>query len=420
MKKKDQSDIEGRFYYGYLVVTVSFLIITIMTGIMYSYGVFFDPMKSDFGWTNAQTSGAYSLYMVFHGLLYIVTGRLNDRFGPRLIMTVSGILLGIGYLLMSQISIIWQLYLIYGIIIAFGMSGGYVPLVSTVSRWFVKRRSLMTGICVAGIGAGTMVMPPFATWLISNYNWRTSFIVIGIISLLFIVPGSQFLKSNPTEIRIATKEDIDGIKKSNINSQGKGLTLCQAIHTIQFWLLFLIFFCFGFYIQTIMVHIVIYAKNYEPLLTNPAFIMTIIGALSIIGRILIGASGDKIGNKMAAFICFALMFIAAFLLMLSKGIWMFYIFGAIFGFSYGGLVSVQSPLIADLFGLVSHGTIFGIITFAITIGGGIGPLFAGYMLDLTNSYHIPIISLTIISGINFCLIFLLKSTNNQNCYKQLK
>jgi MFS family permease len=416
-KRKNQAGIEGKIYYGYIVVAISFFIITIMTGTIYSYGVFFEPLRDDFGWTNAQTSGAYSLYMIIHGLFYIVTGRINDRFGPKIIMTVCGLFLGVGYLLMSQVNNIWQLYLNYGLIIALGMSGGYVPLVSTVSRWFVKKRSMMTGICVAGVGAGTMVIPPIANWLISNYNWRTSFIVIGVVSLSFIVLGSQFLKSNPAEIGIRIEGKVDETINTNKNPQGSGFTIYQSIHTIQFWLLFLIFFCFGFYIQTIMVHIVTYAKNYEQILTNPAFIMTIIGALSIIGRVLIGVSGDKIGNKLAAVICFALMFVAAILLVILKKAWIFYIFGAIFGFAYGGLVSLQSPLIADLFGLSSHGSIFGIITFAITIGGGVGPAFAGYMLDLTNSYRIPFLSLTIISAINFGLIFLLKATSYQELEK---
>lgn len=418
-KRKNQADIEGRFYYGYIVVAISFLIITIMGGAMYSYGVFYEPLRNDFGWTSAQTSGAYSLYMIMHGLFYIVTGRLNDRFGPRVVMTGCGLLFGVGYLMLSQINTIWQLYLIYGLIIAVGMSGSFVPLVSTVSRWFVKRRSLMTGICVAGVGVGTMVIPPIANWLISNHSWRASFKVIGIISLVFILITSQFLRSSPDENERSTNNN-EKIKNADTNSQGKDFSLYQAIHTIQFWLLCAIFFCFGFYIQTIMVHIVTYAKNYEILLTNPAFIMTIIGALSITGRVLIGASGDRIGNKIVAIICFALMFIAACLLMLFKGAWTLYFFGVIFGFAYGGLAAIQSPLIADLFGLISHGSIFGIITFVITMGGGIGPSFAGYIFDITNSYHIPFLILTFISAINLGLIFLLGSTSYQRLNKQLQ
>lgn len=406
---KNQRENEKGVYYGYIVAAISFLIITLIYGMMYSYGVFFEPLRTDFGWSSTETSGAYSLYMVLHGLFFIITGRITDKYGPRFVMTVSGLFLGVGYLLMSQIEAIWQLYLIYGFIIAIGSSGGYVPLISTVSRWFVKRRGLITGICVAGVGVGTMIIPPIANWLIYNYSWRTSFIVIGMTSLIFIVLGSQFLKSDPAE----SGRKIDRIIQVNTDFSGDGFSFRQVISMLQFWLLCLLFFCFGLYIQTILVHIIPYIRQIEPSLGNPTTIMTTIGALSIAGRVLMGAISDKISNRTVAIVCFAFMFCAACLLMIVKGIWSLYFFGVIFGFAYGGLAAAQSPLIADLFGLVSHGSIFGVITFVATIGGGIGPSFAGYMFDLTGSYFIPFLVLTIISIIGLIFTLLLKPTHYQ-------
>jgi MFS family permease len=417
-KGRDQTESDVRIYYGHIIVAISFFIIAIMWGGIYCYGVFFEPLRSDFGWTNAQTSGAYSLYMILHGVCYVITGKLNDQFGSRIVMTACGILLGIGYLLMSRIASLWQLYLIYGLIIAMGMSGGFVPLISTVAKWFVTKRSLMTGIGASGVGVGTMIMPPIANWLISSYGWRASFFVIGIISLFLIVLLSQFLKRNPAESAERINEK-DRMKERSMNLPVGKFTLNQAIHTSQFWMVFIMFLGFGFYVQTIMIHIVIYAKNLEPLLANPAFILTIIGALSITGRVLMGASGDRIGNRAVAVIGFSLMVFGACLLMVFK-IWTLYLFGAIFGFAYGGLVAIQSPLIADLFGLRSHGSILGIIVFAVTIGGSIGPSFAGYMLDLTNSYYTPFLVLTIISGISLALILLLRPTNYQKLNTQLQ
>ena len=154
-------DKKPSFYYGYIIVALAFLIHVILGGTMYTFGVFFKPLASEFGWTRAATSGAFSLFMVLHGFFYIVTGRLNDTFGPRIVVSGCGLFMWLGYLLMSQTSTIWQLYLFYGVIIAVGMGSGYVPLISTLIRWFVnnKKRGLMIGIAVAGIGVGTMIMP---------------------------------------------------------------------------------------------------------------------------------------------------------------------------------------------------------------------------------------------------------------------
>ena len=157
------------FFYGYVVVAVAFIIMTATIGTYYSFGIFFKPMSADFGWNRALTSGAFSLSWLVTGFLTIAIGWLNDRFGPRPVMTLCGLLAGIGFLLMSQVNTIWQLYAFYGVLIGAGLSV-FVPLLSTVARWFVKRRTLMSGIVVCGIGVGSLAIPPLANWLIQTYD----------------------------------------------------------------------------------------------------------------------------------------------------------------------------------------------------------------------------------------------------------
>ena len=112
-----------RFFYGYVVVAVAFLILIVAWTTYNAFGVFFKPLQVEFGWSSAATSGAFSLSMIIFGALNVVVGGLNDRFGPRLVTTACGILLGVGYLLMSQVNSLWQLYLFLGVIIGIGMSG---------------------------------------------------------------------------------------------------------------------------------------------------------------------------------------------------------------------------------------------------------------------------------------------------------
>src|SRR3972149_5503752 len=135
---------EPKFFYGYVIFAAALSMSIVMWGARHSFGVFFAPVLDEFGWTRAATSGGFSLTWVFTGLLSIVVGRLNDRFGPRLIMTVAGVLVGLGYLLVSGLSSIWQLYVFFGVI-SVGMSAVLVPTLSTAARWFVKMRAFMTG-----------------------------------------------------------------------------------------------------------------------------------------------------------------------------------------------------------------------------------------------------------------------------------
>ena len=117
-----------RFFYGYIVVIAALLIFVVSWAAYNSFGVLFNPLLEEFSWNRAVTSGAFSLSMFIYGVLGIVVGALNDRFGPRVVLTFCSILLGLGYLLMSQISALWQLYLFLGVLIGIGMSGVWVPL----------------------------------------------------------------------------------------------------------------------------------------------------------------------------------------------------------------------------------------------------------------------------------------------------
>ena len=119
-----------RFFYGYIVVIAAFFIMVVSWATYNSFGIFFKPMLDEFSWSRGITSGAFSLSMFIYGILGIAVGALNDRFGPRVVLTFCGILLGLGYLLMSQITTLWQLYLFLGVIIGIGMSGVWVPIVN--------------------------------------------------------------------------------------------------------------------------------------------------------------------------------------------------------------------------------------------------------------------------------------------------
>ena len=378
---------EPGFFYGYIVVGAAFFIMVTILGSRYAFGVFFNPILAEFGWTRAITSGAFSLSIVMEGLLAIVMGGLTDRLGPRTVLTLCGFLLGLGYLLMSQTSALWQLYLFYGMIIGIGASGAIVPLVSTVARWFVARRTIMTGIVLTGTAVGSLIAPPVANRLISAYDWRTSYIILGIMVLIVVVLAAQLLKRDPTQIgQVPYGENKGGEHVSKLVAEG--FSLREAVCTRQFWVVFAMLVCFGFGFFTIMVHIVPHAIELGISAAIAANILATIGGLAIVGRIVLGSAADRIGNRQATIIALILMSAALFWLVPATEVWMLYLFAVVFGFAHGGHAPSQSPLVAGLFGLRSHGLIFGVMGFAFTIGSAIGPLLAGYVFDITGSYQL--------------------------------
>ena len=144
-----------RLFYGYLIVAACFGIQAMAIGSHVAFGIFFKPLLAEFGWPRATLSGAYSLAFFMSGLLAIFVGRMNDRLGPRIVMTVTAFLVGLGLLLMSRLSAAWQIYLFYGILFGMGMSSADVIALSTTARWFVRRRGIMTGVVKVGTGAGS-------------------------------------------------------------------------------------------------------------------------------------------------------------------------------------------------------------------------------------------------------------------------
>jgi MFS family permease len=395
------------FFYGYAVVAIAFLILLVVGGVQYTFGVFFKPLASEFGWTSAATSGAFSTYMVLSGVFTIIAGRLNDRFGPRLVLTICSVFLGAGLILLSQTSAIWHLYLFYGGLVSIGMSGTYFPLMSTVARWFVKKRGMMTGIAASGVGCGTIIMPPFASWLISSYGWSTSYIVIGIIAWVVFMLSAQFLRRDP-----AQKGQLPyGYNDAPTESTGldaEGFSTREAVSTVQFWLFSITYLFFGIFAQAIMIHIVPHATYLGITAIMAATILTAIGGLSIAGRIGIGSAGDRIGNRTVFIISFVLTTAALAWLLIAEKMWMFYLFAIIFGVSYGGLAVLHSPLVAEIFGLRSHSTILGILGFVTILGGALGSLLAGWLFDITDSYDLAFLIFSILSFISVILASFLK------------
>lgn len=394
------------FFYGYIVVAAALCIMVVIYGTRFAFGVFFTPMLTEFGWTRAMTSGAFSLSVVMEGFLGIVMGILTDRIGPRIVLTLSGLFVGLGYLLMSQMSDIWQLYVIYGFIIGIGTSGVFVPLVATTARWFIRRRNTMTATVMTGTGIGTLIAAPAATRLISTYDWRISYIILGGVVLLAVVIAAQFLKRDPMQIGQAPY----GENKREEQQPGpgrEGLSPGQAIYTRQFWMVFAIFFCLGFCVFAIMVHVTPHALDLGFPDTTAGSILAIIGGAAIAGRMILGIAADRIGNRWAIIIGFTLMSAALLWLIRAREVWMFYLFAILFGFAHGGIGPSHSPIVAGLFGLRSHGLIFGANAFSFPLGGAIGPITAGYIFDITGSYQSAFLACALIGIIGLILSLLL-------------
>jgi MFS family permease len=400
-------DPKGKNLYGHVIAATCFGIQAVGIGTYFSYGVLFNPLIDEFGWSRASISGAASMAFLLMGFLGIGVGRLNDRFGPRALMTVSSVFFGLGYFLMSRLEAIWQLYLFFGIIFGIGLSTVDVIALTTIARWFVRKRGIVTGIVKVGTGAGQMVIPFLVSILIIRYGWRSSCVIIGVAVLIILVAIAQLLRRDPGQMGLAPDGNVSG-STGFPDWDTEGLSLREAIRTRQFWTMCAAMLAIVFCLMTIMVHIAPYAQELNISPTRAASVLSTIGGVSMAGRFVSGFAIDRIGSKRVMIFCFFLLIAVLLWLQIATELWMLYLFAAVYGVAHGGFFTSFSPIVAEFFGIKSHGALFGVTMFSGMFGGALGPVMAGYVFDVTGGYGGAIWICTVIAMLGFVLVALLK------------
>ena len=388
----------SRPYYGYLIVFLSFIIMCVQWGVIYSFGVFLKPLIVEFGWTRAMTAGAFSISSIIGGLTTIYMGWLNDRYGPRVVMSICGFLLGLGCILLSQTASLVYYYFSFGIIIGLSMGGQFAPLMSTIARWFIARRGMMSGIVAAGMGVGGLIGPQIANLLISNYGWRTAYVIIGSASLIAIMASAQFIRREPTPMH-PMEAGISPAGSNSLETTDRRIAPMQAARDRQFWLFVFTGFCYGYALFSLAVHVVVHAMDKGLSSMMAVGVLSTLMGLSILGKLFFGRMLDTIGSKRNMLVGFFMLGAVYVFLIFAQTAESIYIGAAIFGFSYGAITVSISPMTAALFGLRSHGMIMGFHGFFVTLGGALGPYFTGYIYDHSGDYNTAFVI-----GIAICIL----------------
>jgi MFS family permease len=396
----------SRFTYGYIVVFACFSILLIIYGIHYTFGIYLKPILAEFGWSRATTSGAYSLSWLLQGPSSLLMGRLNDAYGPRKVLSLCGILLFAGIFLTTRISASWQLYLFYGVFAGIGTGGVYVPIVSTIARWFTEKRATMTGIAISGMGLGTFMLSPVANYLITTYSWRTSYTVLGFVLLIVTLLSAQLLKTNPAPSIPRTDRPEDCEAKRPTHNK-RSISLKEAFLRMEFWLVFAMFACFGFCLLAVLVHSAAHAADIGKSTAIATGLVAAIGISSIAGKIFFGFFGDRIGSRKIYIICFAIMILSLALPIAAQQTPLLYLFATLFGLAYGGNACSQSPLVAEIFGLKAHGAIMGALNTGFTSGATLGPFVTGFLFDIYGTYDAAFLVIGGVSLVGFTLAIVL-------------
>ena len=383
--------LKDKVFYGWVIVIVFLVVGITLYGIAFSFGVFFKSIESTFSLTRAETSAVSSVNMLFVGVFGFLGGWALDRYGPRIVILLMGLFAGLSLLLTSQVNASWQLFITYSLLLAMGVGGLYVVPTATVSRWFNKKRGLTLGIAGSGMGLGVVIMAPLATYLITNFDWRMAYIVMGLVAWLMIIPLSSLLKKDPRQIGALP----DGLSSSapDIEYQEDGIqpldsSLLRILSTRNFWLFVFTWLFFAFSLLLVLTHLVPHATDIGISSREAASVLSLMGGAAVAGRVLMGIASDRIDRKLTVIVCALLQAGAMLWLIWVQDLWMFYLFASVYGFAYSGFESSVGALIGDTFGLGKIGAIFGMLEFGFAAGAAIGPVVGGLIFDVSNSYSL--------------------------------
>ncbi|HXN85490.1 MAG TPA: MCT family MFS transporter [Candidatus Binataceae bacterium] len=347
---------------AWTMVAAAFVTMFIVYGVAYSFGAFFKPMAREFGAGPSATSAVFSITVCVWSFLGWPSGHLADRIGPRPVITIGAVAIGLGLVTTSFINHLWIGYLTYGLGVGVGIACGYVPTVAVVGGWFMRRRNTALGIAVAGIGCGTLVVAPIAAALIERFGWRETYVVFGIVSAVALVGCAMVMERPP--VHVAPVQFRIG----------------EAIGTPAFKLLYVSSVLSSMGLFTPFVFLPAFARDHGSSEVAAATLVGLIGGASVVGRMGLGAIADRVGVVRLYQFCYLVVGLSFVLWLIADAYSTLVIFALVLGVGYGGWVALSPAVLAHLYGTHRLGSILGALYTSGGAGVLMGPPVAGLII----------------------------------------
>ena len=375
----------------------------VVVGVGAVFPVFFIPLIDEFQWSRTALAGTVSIGLIVGGLAMPIWGNWIDRSGGRAVVVVAASFAGLSMALRAGIGALSHLYILSALAALFIAGMGLIPLSTIISQWFRRKRGMAMGLTLVGGGLGSFLMPPAADYLIEGIGWRSSYVVLGVILWIGIIPlAALVLRRRPQDMGLLPHGEISESERAGENGdekararrkkkfeRGEGFSLNEATSEPAFWLIAVAFFLPMMSGVGLLTHLVAIFMDTGISSRTASFCLGIIGGLSIVGRLGFGFAADRFSIRKVYAACFVLeaFAVCTLLAMPLLGANSLYAFVFLYGLTGGGGLVLAPLIIGECFGLKSLGTIFGMLAIAAVIGGAIGPVLAGVIFDSTGSYY---------------------------------
>ena len=371
-------------FHGWVVVAAAFTVLFLAYGLQFSYGVFVIGMVAELGWDRATTALPFSIYVFAYGALSAATGKATDRFGPRHVITVGALLLGIGWGASAFVHTPMQLTVTLGLVAALGMSVAWVPCNATIARWFTRRRGAAVSIASSGASFGNFLVPPLAAVLMTSWGWRTTLLVIALTSAALMLFAARYMVRDPEAMGL--HPDGDASSELTPGAQLEDPSIGEIRRSTPFVLVTAMYFFSWVVVFVPFVHLAAYASDLGFAATAGASLISATGLGGVAGRLSSGVLSDRFGRLPALYATFTLQAIAFAAFAYSDSMVTMWLAAIAFGLSYGGSVTLLPPLCGDLFGRTHVASTVGFIFAVAGAPAALGPYIVGWMYDLSGAY----------------------------------
>lgn len=387
-----------KVFYGWYVAVACLVMMYVTVGVSY-YGLslFLRPLRDEHGWSNSIVSGATGTFFLISGVAAFGAGPFIDKIGPRRFLAAGIALTAVGAGLVGFIDQIWQLFACYTLLaVAYGL-GAVVPVSTLMSRWFIQNRAKAMMVSSTGVSLGGATLVPIGAQLIERGGLRLAAPVLGVVVLVVAMPVLLlFVSASPAEMGLEPDGGAAAHPRSRVDraSQYRTWTRQQAMRTVGFWAAVVAFFL-GLGAQTgVLIYQLAFLQEADKLGTRGAAALavttTTIG--SILARIVVSMVADRLDKRVMAMGLFLLQACAIGAYLLVHRTVLIYAAALLFGFTVGNVYLAQSLLVGELFGLVSFGTVYGMISLSSQLGSGISLIVVGRLVD-AHGYTVPFLFL---------------------------
>jgi MFS family permease len=367
--------------YRWVIVAAGGLMGCVAIGAMFSLPVFLQPMSQATGWSRTGISSAMTLGFLAMGFASFAWGALLDRYGPRPVLLAGASLLGLSIALASRASNLLEFQIVYGLFVGVAAGAIFAPLMATVTGWFDTHRSLAVSLVSAGMGMAPVTVSPFAAWLISSHDWRTSQLIIGIAALIVLIPAALLVRAPPAVAAGSGRGDPSSA------ADAPGMTVSEALRSRPLIILAgTNFLCCATHSGPIF-HTVSYALTCGLPIAAAVSIYSVEGLAGLAGRVVFGVLGDRLGAKPVLVAGLLVQAFAAGAYFFARQLSEFYAVATVFGLAYSGVMPLYAVLARENFPMRMMGTIFGATAMAASLGMAFGPLAGGWIYDAYADYR---------------------------------